>query len=225
MSTPLHVSPESTGMMNAPYAGPSARDAVAEVVGRSTLVRTRPYVPAQWRSASASGSVAPTQGTEPGACRADPLPPIAAFLADGVDAPVEDWPFADAGAATAELTGELRTPEQSQQASEGPSAQSMQMWNDDDLLDIMPSPVELSASDAPWSPAAAVEAARLDASSSEREGATARTENNESAARALETLAGRVRSGELLLSGYAPDLGEAAVLAAALAALLGTRRG
>jgi len=182
-------------------------------------------VPAQWRSASASGSVAPTQGTEPAASRADPLPPIAAFLADGADAPVEDWPFADAGAATAELTGELRTPEQSQQASEGPSAQSMQMWNDDDLLDIMPSPVELSASDAPWSPAAAVEAARLDASSSEREGATARTENNESAARALETLAGRVRSGELLLSGYAPDLGEAAVLAAALAALLGTRRG
>jgi hypothetical protein len=46
----------------------------------------------------------------------------------------------------------------------------------------------------------------------------------EAAARALELLAGRVRDGEISLDGYEPRLGDAAVLAAALAALLGVRR-
>lgn len=46
----------------------------------------------------------------------------------------------------------------------------------------------------------------------------------EAAARALEVLAGRVRDGEISLTGYGPQLGDAAVLATALAALLGVRR-
>ena len=49
-------------------------------------------------------------------------------------------------------------------------------------------------------------------------------ENAEAAARALELLARRVREGEISLAGYEPRLGDAAALAAALAALLGVRR-
>lgn len=49
-------------------------------------------------------------------------------------------------------------------------------------------------------------------------------ETCEAAARALELLAQRVRVGEITLLGYDSRLGDAAALATALAALLGTRR-
>ena len=47
---------------------------------------------------------------------------------------------------------------------------------------------------------------------------------SEAAAAALETLARRIRDGELPIPGYAPGMGDAAALAAALASLLGLRR-
>ena len=85
------------------------------------------------------------------------------------------------------------------------------MWGDEDLMDIMPvRRMRTAATEGePW----ADQARRQ----SETGGA-------EAAASVLESLARRVRDGELTLSGYSPDMGEPAALAAALAALLGVRR-
>jgi hypothetical protein len=69
-------------------------------------------------------------------------------------------------------------------------------WSDEDFVDIMPAP---SPSRAPLSSA-------LDL--------------REEAARAFESIAGRVRRGDLELPVFVPGMGDAAMLAAALAALL-----
>jgi hypothetical protein len=139
---------------------------------------------------------------------------------------VDDWPFADAGAATVELSGELRAPDMAPATPpNGPASASHAMWSDDDLLDIMPAPVQLTGNDASWSPGAAGDDERLTGANAGRSAASfSPGAHSESAARALESLASRVRSGELVLPGYVPELGDAAALAAALAALLGIRR-
>jgi hypothetical protein len=86
------------------------------------------------------------------------------------------------------------------------------MWGDDDMMDIMPvkSPRQHVDSNEHWAARARRE--------SERSG------TNEAAALALESLARRVRDGEISIPGYTPDMGDAAALAAALAALLSVRR-
>ena len=257
MSSQAHVSLESARMTNAPYAGPSARP-TAPHVSAAGSPRSRPYVPAPWRTSVPSDSA--ELALE---CSGELLPPISEFLAEGADTSaagtldvvgtqdsvsydrpsfddylasasdetpnrVDDWPFADAGAATAELTAELRAPDSAPPAtSQSLAAASHSMWSDDDLLDIMPTPVQLSPADATWSPGAPAQEAGMHGANARREGSGSPPlmEHRESAARALEGLAHRIRSGELVLPGYVPELGDAAALAAALAALLGIRRG
>ena len=86
------------------------------------------------------------------------------------------------------------------------------MWSDDELIDIMP--VTHSKSTMPpvgeW------------ATTARRDVEIAN--NPETAAAALEALAARVRAGTVQLPQFAAELGDAAALAAALAALLGIRR-
>jgi hypothetical protein len=69
-------------------------------------------------------------------------------------------------------------------------------WSDEDFVDIMPAP---STSRAPIAPA---------------------IDLRDEAARTLEAIAGRVRRGDLELPVFVPGMGDAAMLAAALAALL-----
>lgn len=123
----------------------------------------------------------------------------------------DDWPFADAGAAASELSSELSSREPFAEPLLSSAPESLPMWNDDDMMDIMPVRAADPAPDAT-------------AGQPEHGGYRAGSEQQESAARALETLATRVRGGELVLPGYAPEMGDAAALAAALAALLGSRR-
>lgn len=84
-------------------------------------------------------------------------------------------------------------------------------WSDEDMIEIMPVRRVF------FTPRAQV-------AQEPRSGAQAadRKESAESAAQALELLAQRVRAGELSLAGYEPRMGNAAALAAALTALLGS---
>lgn len=131
-------------------------------------------------------------------------------------APPDAWPMDEAGAAMKALAGEMPNPPQRSitplYVPPVASTPPLPMWGDDDLMDIMPvrAPAASEVQDEHWAASARREA--------ERAG------NPEAAARALEDLARRVRSGELELPGYAPEMGDAAALAAALAALLGVRR-
>lgn len=164
---------------------------------------------------------------------AEALPWINAFLApEPVDTPsdqadhapyggavaaeaerADDWPFSEAGAAASELSSELSSREPFAEPLLSSAPESLPMWNDDDMMDIMPVRAADPAPDATAD------------SQSENAGHRAGLElQQESAARALETLASRVRGGELVLPGYSPEMGDAAALAAALAALLGSRR-
>ncbi len=100
------------------------------------------------------------------------------------------------------------------------TSEPLSAWADEDMIDIMPlheagtsgadrgAALGASHSIEPW------------ADRARRSG----NEDAEAAARALEVLARRVRDGDISLAGYEPRLGDAAALAAALAALLGVRR-
>ncbi len=136
----------------------------------------------------------------------------AATAADAANAPAaepdrtDDWPFADAGAQASELSIEMPSPDPFADALlSGATPAALPMWNDDDMMDIMPVHTSYDSADRE-----ATEAAE-------------QQEHSETAARALEALAARVRGGELALPGYASEMGDAAALAAALAALLGVR--
>jgi hypothetical protein len=128
----------------------------------------------------------------------------------------EEWPLAEAGEAIRAIADDLARhtdaslDDTEQVASDAP-APSLHMWSEDDMMDIMP--VKASSPD--------VEAAEQWATRARRE---AEEGSPESAARALEALASRVRSGEIQLPTFSPEMGEAAALAAALAALLTLRR-
>ena len=139
--------------------------------------------------------------------------------ADTADA----WPLDEAGAAMRAFADDLDTRE-----SESPRTRAMEsteppvssaaplsplpMWSDEDTMDIMP-----------------VKSAGAPTARGEEWAAQARREadltgNSEATARALESLARRVRNGDIVMPGFAPDMGDAAALAAALAALLSVRR-
>jgi hypothetical protein len=93
-------------------------------------------------------------------------------------------------------------------------------WGDDDLIDIMPMrTAHIAATTRVPTPGSPPPIAPW-ADRARRAG----DESSEAAARTLEVLARRVRDGEISLAGYEPRLGDAAALAAALAALLGVRR-
>ncbi|MEO7520708.1 MAG: hypothetical protein ABIW79_02715 [Gemmatimonas sp.] len=204
-------------MTNAPYAGPTTRPTLEIPMASDAVVA--PYVPAQWRACS-EPTANPTKRDLAASAPAhvdDSLPPIGSFLQESevVPATTDDWPFHDAGEQTTELSSDLPGAEATAaESGHGVAPPPLPMWNDDDMMDIMP-----TATNRPSS----ANLASRDTPSPEtsEQGSFAHTE---SAARALESLAHRVRSGELHLAGYVPELGDAAALAAALAALLGIRR-
>ena len=202
-------------MTNAPYAGPAADPSVDFATGSQHVVT--PYVPPEWRARASLTVRERESASTPSAevAEAESLPSIGSFLQAPTEVapPREDWPFQDAGEQTTELTEELRGNETSASSGEGVRPLSLPMWKDDDLMDIMPPPTTRTPS-----------AGIRDSASAESTSSAEGMQHTESAARALETLAQRVRSGDLLLPGYAPELGDAAALAAALAALLGIRR-
>lgn len=154
-----------------------------------------------------------------------PTPPTSAPLAADTPvgetsvsdaAPADGWPLEEASAQLAEMLPALRRIDHDTPArlfSERHVDETLPEWSDDDMIDIMPLgtvaphtmaqrhtlPVE------PQSEPAGIHS------------------NGEAAARALELIAQRVRSGELALPGYDPALGDSAALIAALAALHGVR--
>ena len=101
-----------------------------------------------------------------------------------------------------------------------PPPTSMLPWGDDDLIDIMP----IQAAHAAVLPRVPPHGSLPPLAPWADRARQAGDESSEAAARALEVLARRVRDGEISLAGYEPRLGDAAALAAALAALLGVRR-
>ncbi|MBL0172384.1 MAG: hypothetical protein IPP90_17035 [Gemmatimonadaceae bacterium] len=134
----------------------------------------------------------------------------------------EIWPLDDAGASMRALAEELLTREPTPPrstpevapftAAPVASTPPLPMWGDDDMMDIMP-----------------IKSSRPVADAGEHWAASARRESEraghpEAAAQALEALARRIRDGEIVLPGYSPDMGDAAALATALAALLSVRR-
>ncbi len=154
------------------------------------------------------------------------------------ESPVEAWPLEDAGAQMRGLADDLRIrdalgedPDSSPLFDAPPHVAPLPMWGDDDMLDIMPVNRDTySASPAPGEAVRGRDDAWADRARREQDGADsladrdARENSQEAAAKTLEGLARRVREGELLIPGYDARLGDAAALAAALAALLGVRR-
>jgi hypothetical protein len=204
-------------MTNAPYAGPAATDPSVDFATGSQHV-VSPYVPPEWRArASVVVRERESDSTASAAIpETESLPSIGSFLQASTEVapPREDWPFQDAGEQTTELTEELLGNEVASGSSgAGVQPLSLPMWKDDDLMDIMPPPSTRTPT-----------SGTTERTSAESTTSADGIQHTESAARALETLAQRVRSGDLLLPGYAPELGDAAALAAALAALLGIRR-
>ena len=230
--------------LTGPAVDAALLDAVRAAVG--------PYVPAIWRTHpidSAETEIRTTFGTservtplsaapvpvesgesetvaEHGEAGTPPeLPWIDAFLeADEADRSVaaspSAWPLDEAGAAIRALADHLLPGHADEslratgESATGPGASTppLPMWGDDDLMDIMPvkSPRPSTDSGEHW------------AASARRE--THATGHNEAAAQAFESLARRVRDGEILLPGYVAEMGDAAALALALASLLSVRR-
>lgn len=149
-----------------------------------------------------------------------PQPSVTPFDASAV----ESWPLAEAADALDEITRELGEVDGANDASPARlfgslgAPSPLPAWSDEDLMDIMPmrhaTPTVASADAAPLVSGEAHDPSALAADASAQ-----------AAAQALETLAQRVRAGELQLPGYDPRMGDAAALVSALAALLGLRLG
>lgn len=135
---------------------------------------------------------------------------------DGPAASVEEWPLAEASEVMRALADGLRAiaphfPPATREPQAPTDAAALTTWAEDDLLDIMPQTSVRGGLDSGqhWT-SQARRAARADG-------------NTEATALVFEALAKRVRDGELLVPGFTTDMGDAAVLAATLAALLGVR--
>ncbi len=176
--------------------------------------------------------------------------PVASFTPPSAEAIVEDavaateWPMTEAAAeaptpsdawALDEAAEQMRALADELRDHEGIASESgeaarlfdassspepLPAWSDDDMIDIMPVQTERSALPTRTPTPGSTRALEPWADRARRAG----DESAEAAARALELLARRVRDGEISLAGYEPRLGDAAALAAALAALLGVRR-
>lgn len=143
----------------------------------------------------------------------------------------ETWPLDEAGEQVSALAHDL---DHVDAAEAEPAAEPhpldpgrgrpVQMWNEDEWMDIMPAKAMSMPSDEPtaWAVMARQQAEREVADQVADDAAAIR--QAEAAAKALEQLAQRVRTGDLPLPSFQPDLGDAAALAATLAALLGVRR-
>jgi hypothetical protein len=135
-------------------------------------------------------------------------------------AAVAPWPLAEAADALDEISralGEgdgLHGAVSARPFARPSSTAPLRAWADEDLTDIIPM---RHASPTVPLPAVATPVASFDGS------AMAADTRARAAAQALETLAHRVRAGELQLPGYDPRMGDAGALVLALAALLGVR--
>ena len=187
------------------------------------------------------------------------LPWIDAFVEDEADDAYEaedEWPMGEAGKRLDELTQSLTSLDASRarQEAEGhaelrasvSSDDGHAMWNEEEWIDIMPTPLTASASTELSHLISRPQAASGSdpVSESERklahevsgasfnEGITAespasslaRVVSAETAARALEGLAMRVRNGDLQLPAFNSDVAEEAMLAGVLASMLGWRQ-
>lgn len=159
------------------------------------------------------------------------LPWIEAFAADAPE-PDETWPLDEAGKRLDELTQSLSSLDAARERIEAERLIAeaatpevpVQMWNEEEWIDIMPtSPAdivpqeELRRSDADNGLAAHETVSGESAS-------LANSVSMESAARALEGLAQRVRAGQVPVPIFPTELGQEAMLAGLLAAMLGWRQ-
>ncbi|MDQ8162837.1 MAG: hypothetical protein P3C10_09680 [Gemmatimonadota bacterium] len=169
-----------------------------------------------------------------------PAPRLATpFAVPALESPTDDWALGDAAQELEALAHDFnqrgaamrRALESDGLFESAVAPEFLPAWSDDDLIDIMPWSSARTSGPSPTvapnsfgdsgAPEIAAPSADIEpwADRARRTG----TDGAEAAARALELLARRVRDGELSLTGYEPRLGDAAVLAAALAALLGVR--
>lgn len=164
------------------------------------------------------------------------LPWIDAFAADEPE--VEDeWPMGEAGKRLDELTQSLTSLDASRARQEAGGTSEMRsaettkaehtMWNEEEWIDIMPTPMPSSTSaelnsliSNPESVDASVKASISDTNA---QGASSAV-GAESAARALEGLAQRVRAGQVQVPAFKSGVADEAVLAGLLASMLGWRQ-
>lgn len=155
------------------------------------------------------------------------LPWIDAFAVEASEAE-ETWPMGEAGKRLDELTQSLTSLDASRarQQAESESAPlaadgEHEMWNEEEWIDIMPTPLPASSS------------AELHHLISEAEAhveplhdvpGVSTPIGAESAARALEGLAQRVRAGQVQVPSFTAEVAEEAMLAGLLASMLGWRQ-
>ena len=159
------------------------------------------------------------------------VPPYVPRLGTPADAASasDEWPLAEAAESLDEITraianGDLGAHEVTARLFGSIATPvSLPAWSDDDLMNIMPTRAATPAHATPATstPLFATPVSHEHASPDQR----AADASALAAAQALELLAQRVRAGELQLPGYDPQMGDAAALVSALAALLGLRLG
>ena len=207
--------------------GPRTRETATTPLFEATVeegVTSSPELP--WIDAFLDSERTDGHETSPSDAATSEADVVAMSAPEEPSAAAEQWPLDEAGQAMRMLADELgarepsvgeRAPDSSSAplSSDAPTASTppLAMWGDDDMMNIMPvkaSPRQDTDSNEHWAARARRESER--------------TGTNEAAALALESLARRVRDGEISIPGYTPDMGDAAALAAALAALLSVRR-
>ena len=230
--------------LSAPYARPSSSSSMSATVDAMLIDALRasigPYVPESARvrsvaSVSSDDSLSDTSPSGVDAAEAQELPSIDAFVDH------DSWSLQEAGSVLSDLSRQLPPLTPRDQVPSPMNNAPLEAWSDDDIMDIMP-----MASDA--APARAVDQqpsvdnapvsapvvqppapSHWAAQAREREAIEPAPTHHqappqtEAAAQLLESLARRVRGGELVLPGFSSDMGDAAALASTLAALLGVK--
>ena len=158
------------------------------------------------------------------------LPWIDAFAADAPE-PEETWPLDEAGKRLNELTQSLSSLDASRErieaerlnAEETEPDAPVQMWNEEEWIDIMPTS---SAGLAPQDELHRGASHNDEFAKHETiaNGLSSVSVNAESAACALENLAQRVRAGQVHVPLFPTELGQEAMLAGLLASMLGWRQ-
>lgn len=158
---------------------------------------------------------------------ASELPWIDAFAADEPE-PEDAWPMGEAGKRLDELTQSLTSLDASRarQQAEGertpstPAEAEHEMWSEEEWIDIMPTPLALSSSTEVLEDISKFESVQEDF----RQSSSELSLGAESAARALEGLAQRVRAGQVQVPAFTAQMAEEAMLAGLLASMLGWRQ-
>lgn len=176
------------------------------------------------------------------------LPWIEAFAADEIEAD-DEWPMGEAGKRLDELTQSLTSIDASRARQEAQEAAFAQrppepehaMWSDEEWIDIMPTPLpshtsaelntlvppdhsQQSGHESPRDNSVTSLNAMTNSSVNASDAASLSAPGVESAARALEGLAQRVRAGQVQVPAFNSGVAEEAVLAGLLASMLGWRQ-